>query len=160
MRVKQCFILVYVSMVAVGAACDGQEAPGFYYDVTLTGTGNECSTEDPAAYSETLEYRLERVGTGDVIVYVDDTVLGTGVIDGCDVSYRSTLFTDTRDGHTVRWALSGTAAIALGSSGGCASGDGWLGTERIEVSSSTDPTIMAGCVYDLQVTGTFLREVP
>jgi hypothetical protein len=159
MRAKRCFALLPTLVMLSTAACDGSEAPGYYYEVTVTGSDNNCTTDDATTYSETFEYRLERIGTGDVVVHVGDAVLGTGVLDGCGISYRSTLFTDTRDSQTIRWALTGNAEIALGSSGACASGDGWLGTEAIEISSSTDPTIMAGCVYELDVAGTFLREV-
>jgi hypothetical protein len=140
-------------------ACGGQELPGHYFEVTVSGDKNRCTSEDPAAYSEVFEYRLDVVTASDVTIFLDDVVLATGTLNGCELSYRSSLFTDVRGNDTIRWALSGTGAIALGSNASCDAGGGWEGEETIEVSSSTADDVAAGCSYVLDVSGTYLYEV-
>ena len=106
-----------------------------------------------------FEYRVDASIPNDIRLYIGDVLLGTGVLDGCELSYRSSSFSDTRDSYTVRWGLRGDAVIALGSGTACNAGGGWVGTEIIEVSSSNDPEVSPGCAYELSVEGTFSREV-
>ena len=59
-----------VAFAALFAAsgCEGEDLSGFYWDVTVKGTENEC-TVDPPNYSEKYEYRVKFDGN-DIIVAV------------------------------------------------------------------------------------------
>jgi hypothetical protein len=141
------------------AACGGGALPGHYFEITASGSDNGCTSEAPSDYTETFTYRLDVVAANDVTVYIDDVVLATGGLDGCEISYRSPLFTDVRGEDTIRWALIGKATISLGDNASCGAGEGWIGTERIEISSSTADDVAPGCSYKLDVEGTYLEEV-
>lgn len=158
MRTQQTLGFLLASL-CLAPACGVGTEPGHYFEVTTTGARNRCTEADPTEYSETFTYRLEFISVNDVVLYVDGIALGAGVVSGCELTYRSPLYTDVRDEDTIRWSLRGEARIALGDNASCGAGQGWTGLETIEVSSSTTDEVEVGCVYELEVGGRYLEEV-
>lgn len=144
------------ALLLLASAC-AEALPGDYFEVRLKSSGDACN--DPAVQSdETWTYRLVTQGE-QAVVYIDDAVLASGSILGCNLTYRSTVRTERREGgEVVRWSLEGSALVAAGE--GCDAGDGWVGTEQITiVSSSKSDGLTPGCTYDLTAEGTYLETV-
>lgn len=138
-------------------ACS-EELPGDYFEVNLTTTEDGCNEPDVAS-EETWEYRVVlNGGVGEI--YIDEALMASGTVQGCNFTYRSPLFTDRRDdGTVVRWSVSGDAQFASGD--GCDAGEGWLGTEEVVIVSSTNTATLApGCGYTMAAEGKYLRTVP
>lgn len=133
------------------SACSG-ELPGHYYNLTLTTKSDGCNNPAVEA-NDSLEYRLVQSGNS-VDIYIGESLLGEGLLAGCALTYTSSTWTDQRDNdRTVQWKVFGEAQVSLGT--GCDAGDGWKGTERIEVVKSDDPDIKIGCDYEMDVAGTY-----
>ena len=147
------------SLWALGwaTACGGADLPGNYYDVQVAGTANTC-TNDAANYQESFVYRLE-VELQDASLSIDDDLWAQGSADGCLVTYESIVWEDLIDDYTVKWQILGSARVNVGGGTGCVEGGDWEGTESFVVLASENPTIPAGCSYDLTVTGTWIEEI-
>lgn len=137
--------------------CGNGTLPGHYFDITVTGTDNDC-TEDPPGESERYEYRVELAGN-DVSIAIGEAVFATGTVEGCEVSYSSLVWSDYRDDQEIRWQISGEARVDVSGGDGCVNGgQDWEGTETIVVVDSAHPDVSAGCTYTMDVTGTWLKD--
>ncbi len=141
--------------------CSAKDLPGEYFDITVESTSDECN--DPKVVDkETFTYRLVVEGSA-VTLFMDDSLLATGSLQGCDLTYQSPIWTDNRDDgnggttQAIGWSIHGDATVGL--SDLCDAGDGWVGEERIDVLNSTDPDVPAGCSYFLDATGTYTGSV-
>lgn len=145
-------------VLALGlVGCAEGDLPGQYFDLTLESGNDECN--DPKVVDkEKFTYRLVLEGSA-VQLFIGDALLATGALAGCDLTYQSPIWTDNREdgvgGETesVRWSIHGDATVGL--SDLCDAGDGWVGEERIDILSSTDPDVPAGCSYFMDVTGNY-----
>lgn len=147
--------LLLGAVLLAGVGGCKKELPGHYFEVSLQGVEDGCNDPD-VGYGEKLEYRL--VYDGSVVsVYMGEDLLGAGTAAGCDIEYASPAWSSRRDDGDIRWRLAGEAVVDRGE--GCGGGDDWTGSELIEVISSGDPDVAAGCEYALEVTGTYLGEV-
>jgi hypothetical protein len=138
------------------AACGEPELPGHLFEVTVEARTDGCNEPD-VSYAETFTYRLV-LEDSRATVYIGESTLATGALTGCDLSYASTVWTDTRPEGTVRWSIIGEATVSLGD--GCDAGDGWVGDETLRVNASTVDDIDQGCVMELDASGTYLGENP
>ncbi len=143
-------------LLPVLAACT-PELPGDYYEISLELTDDQCN-DPPVPSSETWTYRVVTTGN-DVGIFIDEGRLATGSFLGCNLTYRSPLLSERReDGTAVRWSIEGTAQVSAGE--GCEAGDGWLGSERIAiVSSSDEQAVPTGCTYTMSAEGSYLKTV-
>lgn len=138
------------------AGCSDDPVPDGTWDVTVVGTTTDCTTST-VGYQESFRYDLYYTGYI-VDLYVDDIYFATGGVTGCSLQYDSTVWLEERDaGAWLRWSLSGEAVIQ-GKAGGCDIENDldWSGTETITVEESGDETVLAGCTYEMAVTGTFV----
>ncbi len=145
-----------VPWVPLLVACNGDSERGHYFDITLAGADDEC-TSDPVSYEEKIEYRLVVDGQA-IELAVGPDVFATGTVNGCELVYTSVLWTEDRGEARISWQIQGSARVNL--DGGCPieSGGDWEGTETFEIISSDEPALQPGCEYGLDVTGTHLRE--
>ena len=138
------------------AGCGSADLSGHYWDVTLSGSVNECT--DGANYNERLDYRVVYNGN-DVTLYIGEDLFATGRTEGCGISYQSIVWGETRDGYDVKWQIFGAANVEQGGAG-CVDGAlDWSGTETFQITFSEHPDISAGCTYTLDVTGTYTEEI-
>lgn len=143
------------------AGCASKDLPGDYFDLTVESTTDECN--DPKVVDkETFTYRLVVDGSA-VTIFMDDALLATGSLQGCDLTYQSPIWTDNRDdgnggtSEAIGWSIHGDATVGL--SDLCDAGDGWVGEERIDILNSTDPDVPAGCSYFFDAVGTYTGSV-
>jgi hypothetical protein len=140
------------------SACAEESLPGDVFNVSVAGVKDNCHSE-LTPYSESFDYRVTSDASGAYAVYIGPDLLGSGAITGCDFSYGSLIFTDERaNGTYVRWSIAGQAVVALGGGTGCEAGEGWLGTETIQINESTDPDVITGCTYVTETTGTWIGK--
>ena len=155
-----------VPVLLGGLGCGQEELPGQYWDITVQATDNEC-TANGIGYNEQFEYRVEIDGNNAIIAVHgsenedDDDVFATGTLDGCNLSYTSTLYTSYPDQSEVKWQITGAAQVNVGGAGNCVDEQGldWAGTEQINFNASAHPAIQPGCLYRMDVTGSWVREV-
>lgn len=142
-------------LLLVLGACGEQTPPGHYYEIDLLGIEDEC-TEGLSNFSETVEYRVQVDGST-AYIYEDGSLLAVGSINGCDLTYRSSIFSEARDGQVIRYSISGEAQVSRAN--GCDdAGNGWVGQETLEIFESSDPDIVRGCTYVYEVDGQYLGE--
>jgi len=142
--------------------CGNDELPGEYFDLVVTTTENEC-TGNGLSYTDGFEYRVMLDGN-DATVAVGEDVFAVGTLDGCNLSYTSLVWTTyLADGDSqkeVKWQIDGNAEVNFGGGGGCVDQADWEGTENFQILASEHSAISPGCLYELSVTGTWLRAVP
>jgi hypothetical protein len=136
------------------------ELPGSFWDVSVVGAEDTCH-EPPQDYAgeQDFEYRVEFEGSN-VTLSIGEDAFATGGISGCDINYRSVVWTDQPNGLDVRWQLVGDGTFRPGGDA-CNLDEGldWLGTETFEIIGSEDPDVEVGCTYSLQMQGTFVGTV-
>ncbi|MFT7518654.1 MAG: hypothetical protein ACI9MC_000786 [Kiritimatiellia bacterium] len=142
--------------LVIGLAGCGEDAlTGFVWQVTLTPEVDNCH-EDPAPFSDELDYRVEFDGAGTEL-YIDRDLFATGGIQGCRIFYESVVWGEPRDGYDVRWQLTGEANYRQ--SQGCDNvlppEVDWQGTETFTIIRSDHPDIPPGCTYELTTEGIF-----
>jgi hypothetical protein len=149
------------------AGCGSEELPGEYFDLVVTTTQNEC-TGNGLSYSGGFEYRVLLDGNDATISVVaedeSDDVFAVGTLDGCNLSYTSLVWSTYLDEgdlqKEVKWQIQGAAAVNMGGGGGCVEQVDWEGTENIQILASAHSAIAPGCLYEMSVTGSWLRAVP
>lgn len=141
-----------VALVSVlgASACAEDDLEGVRYLVDLVGVEDNCN-EELASYGESFEYRVVTSGAS-ADIYLGETVMASGTLNGCELDYSSALFTDDREEGVVRWLLEGTATVDLGGAL-CEAGSGWVGSETIKVIDSSDAAVPTGCTYVMDATG-------
>lgn len=139
------------------AACTGGDLPGHYWDLIVEGTDNQC-TGGGANYSDRYEFRALIEGN-DLTLAIGDDIFATGIVDGCTFTYSSLVWSAYRDDFEIQWQILGEARVNVGGGGGCVERTDWEGVETFVVSTSEHPDVSAGCTYETQVTGSYLREV-
>ena len=138
-------------------ACGGEDLPGEYWKVQLSGAENAC-TGNGADYSAEYEYRVVFDGN-DITLAIGDDIWATGIAEGCTLNYSSLVWSDERDGYEIEWEILGNSVVNVGGNGGCTSESDWEGTETFVVDTSEHPDVQPGCTYTLDVTGQFLKTV-
>jgi hypothetical protein len=150
--------ILAVPAVLGGLGCGEEELPGQYWDIGVQATENEC-TANGIGYNEQFEYRV-LIDGNDATIAVGEDVFAFGTLDGCNLSYTSIVWTSYPDQYEVKWQISGEAQVNVGGAGGCVEGGSdWVGTERINFNASAHPAIQPGCLYTMDVTGTWVRNV-
>lgn len=144
-----------MAWMLAASACGEGELPGIYFDVDVRGTADECNEPD-VEFEESYTYRVVLDGSA-AQVFVDEALLATGFVQGCEFLYTSPTFTTEDDEGTVRWTIDGEATIAVQE--GCDAGEGWSGVERLRISASTDDEVDPGCVVTTSVEGVRTGEV-
>ncbi len=148
--------------------CGSEELPGEYFDLVVTTTQNEC-TGNGLSYSDGFEYRVQLDGNDATIAIgeeesEEDDVFAVGTLDGCNLSYTSLVWSTYLDEgdlqKEVTWQIEGAAAVNMGGGRGCVDQVDWEGTENYQILSSEHSAIAPGCLYELSVTGSWLRTVP
>lgn len=160
------WILALPAVLGGGVGCGEEELPGQYWDIVVQATDNEC-TANGIGYNEQFEYRVEIDGNDATIAVHGteddedaDDVFAFGTLDGCTLSYTSIVYTSYPDQYEVKWQIVGDAQVNVGGAGGCVEGGpDWAGTEQINFTASAHPAIQPGCLYKMDVTGDWLREV-
>jgi hypothetical protein len=128
----------------------------------MTTTQNEC-TGSGLGYSDSFEYRV-LIDGNDATIAIGEDIFAVGTLDGCNLSYTSLVWSSYLDEagvqKEVKWQIEGAASVNVGGAGGCVDQGDWEGTESFSILSSQHTAISPGCLYELAVTGTWLREVP
>lgn len=141
----------------VMVGCGEGSVAGHLFQVDLTGVADECHEPDESV-GETYDYVLVLRGAS-AEVYIDDTLFANGSLVGCDLTYQSPLYTETReDGSSVRWSVTGDAVVEVGGVTCEGAGDGWAGNETINIVESTDPAVPRGCTYTSTASGSYVGE--
>lgn len=139
------------------SGCGAGDLPGHYWDVVVDGTTNAC-TGGGANYREEYAYRVIIDGN-DISVAIDEDIFATGLVDGCRFDYDSLVWSTYRDDFEIQWQITGTAYVNVGGGGGCVPDRDWEGTETFIVTTSAHPDVSAGCTYETEVTGKYVKEV-
>ena len=153
------FVWLFGGFVGIVGCNGGGELPGHYWQVTALAEVDSCN--DPTVpYEQTFDFRVVFDGN-DVELAIDEDVFATGTSSGCDISYETPIWTDSRDdGTEIRWMLTGSAKIGTQEDACIIEGDvDWSGTEVFEIVYSNNDDIAQGCEYELEVTVTYQREV-
>lgn len=148
-----------IAIVGLGcllSACASRDVRGLYFDITATGTDNQCT---PAAsnLNETFEYRL-MIDGNDIELAVGENIFAWGTIAGSNIVYESAVWNEERDGNEISWQIRGSAFVDT-SAAGQKQGAGWDGGETFVIVNSADPELAPGCQYITALTGTFLEEI-
>lgn len=142
-------------IVAVG--CAGEDLPGSYFDVERVGAQNGC-TGGGANFREQLPYRMDLRGN-EVTLAVGPDVWATGIADGCEVSYRSIVWTSQREGFAIDWQVQGEALVDPDGGTICDAQLDWVGTETYLITNSEHPDVRPGCQYVVEVSGKHTQTV-
>jgi len=152
--------------LAGSPGCDGPPQSGFLWDVDLTGSHDQCAGGAADSYHEALTYVLQFADAGNgvrvgVVKDGDPVPFAVGSVAGCEVTYSSVVWEDTRDGYPLRWKIDGSATWRTAGDLACglAPGVDWAGNEVVTVVGSDDPDYAAGCTVDLDVVGTYQGEL-
>ena len=148
-----------MTAVLVGLiGCSGGNEPGHYWEITAVGVNDTCNGALDAV-EDSFTYRLQFDETN-VAVAVGPDVFASGEVNGCNVDDESVAWTDDRPGGELTWQIRGSAVAQFGD-GACGMSDtDWRGTEAFEIITSADPNISAGCVFEMELTGKYLHELP
>ncbi|MEM6930281.1 MAG: hypothetical protein AAF602_25295 [Myxococcota bacterium] len=141
----------------LATACATDELPGSYFDVDRTGAQNGC-TGDGTNFRENLPYRIEYRGN-EVTLAVEDDVWATGIANGCEVTYRSIVWTSQREGFAIDWQVSGVAQVDPDGGTTCSPEVDWRGTETYLITNSEHPDVSPGCEYVVDVLGNHTQTV-
>lgn len=149
-------LALWTGLAALSMGCGQGQLPGHYWDVQLA-TDNDGCNNPIAQYSDELTYRVVFDNT-DAEVAIGPDVFAAGRRDGCQVTYESVTWTETRPTGDIQWTLQGEA-LAQEGDGSCGIANDWTGQEVFTVLTSDDPAIEPGCTYTLAVNGTYVGEV-
>jgi hypothetical protein len=146
--------LVMLASVMFAAGCEAEGEQLFEWAVHLEGTVDECNAEPQGKIYE-YDYQLGFDGSF-VDLSLDGNTFASGQISGCNVSYASVVWGDERDGHELRWQLTGEAVFRYGGTS-CNLDDttDWLGTETYKILYSDHPDIEIGCQYMMSTQGAY-----
>ncbi len=152
---------LFVTALALALSACSPREPGFAWDVRVQTARNGDTCHDPAVlYDEAMTFVL-RFDGADTRIALGEDDFATGRIAGCNVNYRSVIWSERRDDYTLRWQMTGEAEFRYGASTcDIDGGHDWLGTETFEILSSDHPEVEAGCAYTVDVTGTYAGAWP
>lgn len=145
------------AMVFLLGGCGSEELPGHYWNLVVKGSDNQC-TGGGANFNQEYQYRVLFAGN-DITVAIEDDIFATGTVDGCLLNYSSLVWSSFRDNHEIQWQIVGSAYVNAGGGGGCVESTDWQGTETFVITTSEHPDVSAGCTYDTELTGAFVKEV-
>ena len=144
-------MLLALALVACESSNIPSEAQQFSVTVKDDGDGG---------YSETFDYYIALDGSS-ITLYIGEAAFARGTASGCDITYQSVVFGQTRDAGDIKWQLYGQASTENSSGDPCVDGkDDWSGTEYAEIVASEDDSIAIGDIYNMVTTGTFVGQVP
>ena len=136
-------------------ACESSNIPSEAQEYKVTGTD-----DGDGGYSETFDYYVALEGSS-ITLYIGEAAFARGTASGCDITYQSVVFGQTRDAGDIKWQLYGQASVENSSGDPCVDGeDDWSGTEYAEIVASEDDSILVGDIYNMVTTGKFVGQVP
>lgn len=145
-------------ILLAGAAGCGPSDPGHYYELSAAARSEACGGLRRGR-DGTVTYRLVADGAAvELWVAGEAASFATGSLRACTVTYASREVVEAREGGSITWRLTGTATVTVGD--GCEAGEGWVGTETVEVLESSVSDVPAGCAVEVDVQGVWLGEVP
>ena len=113
---------------------------------------------ETGGYKETFDYYVDFDATS-ATLYIGEAAFARGTLSGCDFTYQSVVFGQTRAAGDIKWQLYGQATIEWADGDPCVDGDDyWTGTEYAEIVASDDPEIVVGDEYQMLTTGQYIGE--
>lgn len=152
-------IVAGLTIALCAPGCAG-ELTGSFWDLKVSDPVDTCN-EPPVGYTDAVDmtYRLLFDGPR-VSLALGEDVFAAGGISGCDLTYQSVVWGEPKDGYDIKWQILGSAIFRPGGSAcDLPGGVDWEGTETFEIVASDHPDILAGCTYEITLTGAFTGTV-
>ncbi|MBM4367109.1 MAG: hypothetical protein FJ090_17845 [Deltaproteobacteria bacterium] len=113
---------------------------------------------ESGGYTETFEYYVSFDATS-ATLFIGESAFARGTLLGCEFTYQSVVFGQTRPEGDVKWQLYGQASVESAEGDPCVDGeDDWSGTEYAEIVASDDEAIEIGTEYNMLTTGKYLGD--